>query len=292
MGGIIMIYIIAALGLNLLMGYTGQISLANAAFFGIGAYASAILSAKGGFPFWCSIPFGGMLSGFTGFLLGLPALRLRGHYLALATLGFGEITQLIFIHWEKLTAGPTGLPVPTASFFGFAFNSPRRIYFIIVVVTIFLYWAYRNIIYSRIGRAFMTIRDSEVASESVGVNQGLYKSLSFSLSAFYAGIAGALYAISVGWLDPENFGLWESINHLTFVVVGGMGTAWGAIVGASILTILPELLREFQEYIALMNAVILLIFIVFLPSGLVKILEGLSRWCSRFLRIRHEETAV
>jgi branched-chain amino acid transport system permease protein len=171
------------------------------------------------------------------------------------------------------------MAVPPASFIGFQFNSMTRIYFIILGVTLVLYYAYRNIIYSRVGRAFMTIRDSEVASESVGVNQAFYKSIAFILSAFYAGVAGALYSITVGWLDPENFGLMESINHLTYVIVGGMATLGGPIIGAAAFTILPELLREFKENNALISAFFLLIFIVFLPGGMVKLL---SHWIGKF----------
>lgn len=287
MGSVVMVYVIAALGLNLLMGYTGQISIANAAFFGIGAYASAVLCAKAGFPFWLSIPSAGLISAFVGFLLGMPALRLKGHYLALATIGFGEITQLTLIHWDALTEGPTGMAVPVPSLFGFEFDTAKSIYFIVVVVTVFLFWVYRNIIYSKIGRAFMTIRDSEVASESVGVNQALYKTISFTLSAFYAGIGGALYSLCVGWLDPENFGIWESIAHLTYVVVGGMGTLIGPVIGVAALTILPELLRTFQEYIALINAVFLLIFIIFLPDGMISILE---QWVFRLFKFSAQST--
>ena len=271
MATLICIFILIAVGLNILVGYGGQISLGHAAFFGIGAYTSALLSGKMGIPFWFSMPLGGLVAAGVGFLVGLPALKVSGHYLALVTLAFGEITQLTFIHWERLTGGVTGLHVPLPTFLGFKFSSDLSKYYLTFALTVFLVYCAHNIVNSRIGRTFKSIKGSEIASQAMGVNLSQYKLLAFIISAFYAGIAGGLYAILLAFISPEYFGLFDSILYLMMVVIGGLGSTAGSIIGAIVLGILPELLRRFQDFQDFIYGTILLLSIVFMPRGLIGI---------------------
>ena len=274
MATIICIFVMLAVGLNILVGFSGQISLGHAAFFGIGAYTSALLMRHFGIPFWFSMPIGGVLAAIVGFLVGLPALKVSGHYLALVTLAFGEIIQLILIHWESLTGGFTGIMVPVPTLFGFEFSTDTSKYYLTFAITIFLVHCANNIVESRIGRALRSIKGSEVASQAMGVNLARYKLLAFIISAFYAGVAGGLYGILLAFISPEYFGLFDSILYLMMVVIGGLGSIGGSIVGAVILGILPEALRRFQDYQDFIYGAILLLSIVFMPRGLVGIFIG------------------
>ncbi len=271
------ISIILALGLALLTGFTGQISLGHAAFFGIGAYASALLTSKLAIPFWISCPLGGVLAAFISLGIGLPALRIKGHYLALATLGFGQIIQLILIHWDSLTNGPRGLVVPRPAFGGFRFSSDFTYYYIILIVTIALTWFSWNLLGSRIGRAFISIRDSSVASASLGINLTKYKVLAFLLSSFFAGVAGGLYGPLVKFIDPLGFGLWQSALYLMMIVVGGMASIPGALIGAILLTVLPEILRGFAQYREVIYGVALLLCLIFMPRGIYGLFRDVRR---------------
>jgi branched-chain amino acid transport system permease protein len=288
MATIICLFVILAVGLNILIGFSGQISLGHAAFFGIGAYTSALLMRNLGIPFWFSMPIGGLAAAGVGFIVGLPALKVSGHYLALVTLAFGEIIQLIFIHWESLTGGVTGIMVPLPTFFGFKFSTDLSKYYLTLAVTIFLVYCANNIVKSRIGRAFKSIKGSEVASQAMGVDLARFKLFAFMISAFYAGVAGGLYGILLAFISPEYFGLFDSVLYLMMVVIGGLGSIAGSIVGAVVLGILPEVLRRFQDYQDFIYGAILLFFIVFMPMGLV----GLFKWAKeRFSRLGAMESA-
>jgi branched-chain amino acid transport system permease protein len=281
MATIICIFVILAVGLNILIGFSGQISLGHAAFFGIGAYTSALLMIHLGIPFWFSMPIGGLMAAIVGFFLGLPALKVSGHYLALVTLAFGEIIQLIFIHWESLTNGVIGLMVPLPTFFGFKFSTDLSKYYLTFAVTVFLIYCANNIVRSRIGRAFKSIKGSEVASQAMGVNLARYKLFAFTISAFYAGVAGGLYGILLAFISPEYFGLFDSILYLMMVVIGGLGSIAGSIIGAVVLGILPEVLRRFQDYQDFIYGAILLLSIVFMPRGLIGLFIGTKERLSR-----------
>jgi len=272
---LICIYIILAIGLDFVIGYTGQISLCHAAFFAIGAYTSSILTVDLGFPFWLSMPVGAAFSAVVGFFVGLPALRLAGLYLALVTLGFGEIVQLILINWIPITKGPDGIIVPSPSIFGYSFSSDLRVFYMIIPITVFLIIVGRNLINSKIGRALITVRDDEVAAQSVGISLAQYKTISFSLSAFYAGIGGGLYAATTKFICPTDFSLMTSIEVLAMIVIGGLGTLNGAICGAIFLILLPEILRGIAEYKELAYGFLLLIFLIFMPHGIWGILKNL-----------------
>jgi len=237
------INIIVAIGLNLLVGYTGQISLGHAGFFAIGAYGTVILMAKAHLPFLVALPLAGLGAALLGFLLGLPALRLEGPYLSIATLGFGlTVTQVI--GRLSLFGGRQGLHTPTLSIGPWHLNSDRDFYYLLITITVLLSLAARNIVKTRVGRAFIAIRDADIAAESMGVNLLIYKTLAFALSAFYTGVAGGLYAFVLRFIEPEMFGLLMSIIFLAMVVVGGLGSILGSIAGACLLSWLDLELRN------------------------------------------------
>ncbi len=242
----IAINIIVVIGLNILVGYTGQISLGHAGFFCIGAYGTIILMTKVHFPFLLALPVAALVAAFFGFLLGLPALRLEGPYLAIATLGFGiTITQVI--GRMELFGGRQGLHAPELIIGSWHLNSDRDFYYLLISITVLLTIGARNLMKTKIGRAFIAIRDADIAAETMGVNLVLYKTLSFAVSAFYAGIAGGLYAFVLRFIEPEIFTLMMSIMFLAMVVVGGLGSMMGSITGAVLLSWLDLQLRNIMS---------------------------------------------
>ena len=242
----IAINIIVVTGLNLLVGYTGQISLGHAGFFAIGAYGTVTLMAKAGFPFLLALPCSGLIAAGFGFLLGLPALRLEGPYLAIATLGFGlTITQII--GRIELFGGRDGLHTPDMTIGSWVINTDVEFYFVLITLTIVLLFFMRNLLRTRVGRAFVAIRDADIAAQTMGVNILFYKTLAFAISAFYAGIAGGLYAFVLRFIEPEMFTLMMSILFLAMVVVGGLGSLMGSITGATLLCLLDLKLRNILD---------------------------------------------
>jgi branched-chain amino acid transport system permease protein len=239
----IAINIIVATGLNLLVGYTGQISLGHAGFFAIGAYGTIILMAKAGLPFLLALPSAALIAAGFGFLLGLPSLRLEGPYLAIATLGFGlTITQVI--GRVQLFGGREGLHAPDITIGSWIIDTDKEFYILLITLTIFLLLFMRNLIRTRVGRAFIAIRDADIAASTMGVNILYYKTLAFAVSAFYAGIGGGLYAFVLKFIEPEIFTLMMSIMFLAMVVVGGLGSMMGSIAGATLLCWLDLKLRN------------------------------------------------
>ncbi|MCK4816649.1 branched-chain amino acid ABC transporter permease, partial [bacterium] len=230
--------IILALGLNLLTGYTGQVSLCHAAFLGIGAYSCPLVMIHLHIPYPLALLLSGLIAACAGFLVGLPALRLRGLYLAMVTLGFGEVIHLILHHWQGLTGGPLGLRVPAAKIGPIIFTSDLSLFYLFSSVALALIILARNIIDSKIGRGLRAISYSEVGAQASGIDLAIFKTFSFALSAFYAGIAGGLYCQLLKYLSPDPFGLFDSINYLIMIVVGGMGSIVGSILGGIILSIL------------------------------------------------------
>jgi branched-chain amino acid transport system permease protein len=271
-----MINIIAAVGLNLLTGNSGQISLCHSSFMAIGAYGSTLLTVKFGVPFWAAIPLGAILAAMMGGLLGAPASRLRGIYLALATLGFLQIVQIVIEEFADITGGVRGLIVPKASIAGVRVSEYVR--FLIVLGTCALaIWTARNLLASRVGRELNAVRLSPHAAQALGISVHRVKLAAFALSAAYAGVAGGLQAIMVGFIDPVEFGVSASLRHITFIVVGGMGSVGGSVIGAAVLSALPELLRPVKEYSDIIYTLILLGFLIFLPHGLVTLWYSLLR---------------
>jgi branched-chain amino acid transport system permease protein len=262
---------LVVIGLSLLMGYAGQISLGHAAFYGIGAYATGILTTSYQFSIYSALLVGIILAAALAIIIGIPALRLTGHYLAVATLGIGEIVYIVFNEVIELTGGPSGLSnIPPVRLGGFLFNSSLRFYYLVWGITILILWFSLNIIYSRVGRALRSMHGSETAAGAMGVNLSFLKIQVFVLSAIYASIAGSLYAHFVSFIAPNNFGLMVSIMFLMMGVVGGIHNIWGAILGASLLTFLPEYLRVFDRFDILVYGAILLLILLFMPEGLLE----------------------
>ena len=237
------INVIVAIGLNLLVGYTGQISLGHAGFFAIGAYGTIIIMTKAHFPFLLALPLSALATALFGFLLGLPALRLEGPYLSIATLGFGlTITQVI--GRIEFFGGRQGLHAPDLVIGPWHLDSDKDFYYLLIIITILLTLAARNLIKTKVGRAFIAIRDADIAAEAMGVNLMYYKTLAFAISAFYTGLAGGLYAFVLRFIEPQIFTLLMSILFLAMVVVGGLGSIFGSIAGACLLSWLDLQLRN------------------------------------------------
>jgi branched-chain amino acid transport system permease protein len=272
------INLIITMGLSLLMGYAGQISLGQAAFYGIGAYTSGILTTKLGLPIIASFPLSILLTVLVAFVVGFPSLKLRGHYLAMATLGLGEIVYIVFNELMSLTGGPSGFGnIPLIRIFGIELNNDLRYYiFVWAIVSAILFFSL-NIIESRIGRALRAIHREEWTASTIGVNTSRLKLSIFVLSAGYAGLAGFLYAHFITFLSPGSFGLGFSVLLVTMVAVGGMDNIWGAFIGTAVLTILPEYLRFFHDFDILIYGVILMAIMIVRPEGLYGIKIPLKR---------------
>lgn len=292
----IMIFIginaIIVMGLSLLMGYAGQISLGHAAFFGIGAYCSGVLTVKFGFSVLTAFISGILLSGVMAMAVAVPILKLKGHYLAVATLGFGEIIFIVFNEFLEITGGPSGLSgIPYLDFLGYSFKEGTRYFYLVWTIAILLLIFSLNVIYSRVGRALRAIHGSDVAAAAMGVNVSWFKVQVFVLSAVYASIAGSLYAHFITFISPPTFGLFASILLLMMVVVGGGGESlWGALLGAGIITILPEYLRPFKDFDVLVYGIILMAILLFMPEGLLKGLTVLVKWMRK--KIVSRETVI
>jgi branched-chain amino acid transport system permease protein len=263
------INIIITTGLSLLMGYAGQISLGQAAFYGIGAYTTGILTTRLNLPLIFSFPLCVLLTVFIAFVVGIPSLKLRGHYLAMATLGLGEIVHIVFNELMSLTGGPSGFGnIPVMNIFGIELDSDFKYYiFVWAVVSLILYLSL-NIINSRIGRALKAIHKEELTASTLGVHTSRLKLYIFVVGAGYAGIAGFLYAHYITFLSPGSFSLGFSILLVTMVAIGGMDSIWGAIIGTTVLTILPEYLRFFHDFDILIYGVILMAIMMLRPEGL------------------------
>ncbi len=272
---LVMIYIILALGLNLLIGYAGQLAFANAAMFGIGAYGCGLLQVKLGMPFWVAAPSGAVIAMAIGMLMAFPALRLSGIYLALATLAFAQATQWVMLHWERVTFGAGGFPLEPIDFSPLPISPAVGTFYITWAVTLgllmFAWFAMR----SRIGRAFVAMRDGEIAAQALGINLLKYKAIAFALSGFYAGAAGALFVPILDFVSPESFDLFQMILHKAMVVVGGLGSIMGSVIGATLLVFLLEVLRDFKSTQEIAYGALLLGFVLFQPAGLVTFIK---RW--------------
>lgn len=252
------IYIIAALGLNLITGVTGQFSFGHAAFLAIGAYGAAILTVKYQVPFYGALLAGGLLAAVAGIIIGFPALRLTGDYLGIVTLGFAEIIRVVFLNL-KITGGALGLS-------GIARESNAVLVYILVIITVIVMYALQN---SRFGRALIAVRDDEIAAEAMGVNTSAYKIKAFAIGCFFAGIAGGLYAHLLQYLNPSDFGFAKSFELLCFVVLGGLGSIPGVLLGTTILTLAPEMLRALSDYRMLIYGALMVIMMIFRPNGLL-----------------------
>ncbi len=237
------IAVIGAVGLNILTGFTGQISLGNAAFLAVGGYATAALAGKAGLPFPLVIPLAGLVTALVGMVFGVPSLRLKGLYLAMATLAAHFLVEFTVTHWDSMTGGVNGITTPAAQLFGFAFDNDRRLFYVIMPVAIGLLLFAKNLFRTKVGKAFVAIRDQDISAEVMGVNVYRYKLLSFGISSFYVGVAGSLLAYQARIISPENFPITVAIDYLGMIIIGGMGSILGSIFGAVFITLLPEVLR-------------------------------------------------
>jgi branched-chain amino acid transport system permease protein len=272
------IHTMLAVALNLLMGYAGQISLGHAAFFGIGAYISGIFTTRFGIDPWLVIIMAALCAAAIAFAMGFPILRLKGHYLAMATLGFGIIIYIIFNETVNWTGGPSGLSgIPNLKIGELVFDNDFHNYYLVWIITICVMLLSINLSQSRIGRALRAVHDSEIAARVMGINAWVLKVQIFTVSAFISAIAGSLYAHTMTFIAPASFGFNFSVELVTMVVVGGLGSIYGSFLGAAILTTLPEFLRVFEDFDIIIYGLMLIVITMFMPGGLISGLQLLSQ---------------
>jgi len=294
---IVAIAIVGALGLNILVGYTGQISIGHAAFMSVGAYTAANLATKLDWPFWLTLPAGGLMAAAIGLIVGLPSLRVKGLYLAIATLAAQFIIEWVINHTPAISGGvQASIDVPRPSIFGYEMNTQGRLYFFLIIICAIFIAATLNLVRSRIGRAFIAIRDQDIAAEIIGINVYRYKLLAFAISSFYAGVAGVMYTYYLGIANYEMFQLPISIDYLAMIIIGGLGSVLGSIFGAIFITLLPIVVRVFMEtvgvyfvegvylaqVIAQMRLVLfgglIIFFLVVEPEGLAKLWQNIRNY--------------
>lgn len=271
------IYALVSLGLNLLMGYTGQIAAGHAGFLALGAYFTAIV----GIHFvWLPCPvvllLAGIFSGMVGFLLGIPILRLKGFYIAMATLAFGVVVSEVILQWSSLTGGDDGLGVPIASIAGFEFDSDYKLFYLIIPVTIVMTLLAKNLVNGYIGRAFIALRESDIAAQTIGIDLAKYKTIAFAISAFYTGVAGGLFAYLITFLSPDAFTIELSVDFIAMIVIGGMGSILGSIIGAVILTGMQQILAGLLDLQVFIFGLSLIVFMIFMPRGISGMLYDLK----------------
>ena len=288
----VLIYAIVGLGLMLLAGFTGQFSLGHAAFLGVGAYTQAVLTGMG-WPFFLSLACAAGVSAAVGVVVGLPALRVKGIYLGMATLSFGFIVEEVFARWESVTGGNAGKHLVPPQIWGYSFESTESFYFLCLVITVVCTLAILNILRSPTGRAFVAIRDSEISAQSLGIHLAHYKTLSFSLSAAFAGIGGALYAHKLQFISPDQFNILQSIDLLLMIVIGGLGSVHGAFLGAIFLISMPQLISLGKDWLpdsigqspglqAVVYGAVLIAFVLFEPMGLYGRWLKVRTWLQMF----------
>lgn len=272
---LVVVYALVAVGFNIVLGYLGQLAFANVAFFGIGAYALGILMERGGLPFSFALLPSALLGGLAGLIVGLPALRLKNYYLAIVTLVFGELMRWAYIHGDALTHGSSGLGLPPATILGIAIDTEIKKFYVLLCVTAAALWATRNILSSRIGRAWIAIRENEMAAASLGFSPALYKVAAFGWSGFLSALAGALFALLLGRIAPESFSLHQLLLQFAIVMIGGLGSIMGSLLGAVLLTAAPEILRNFPGLEEIVFSLLLVVVLLFMPRGLYGLAVGL-----------------
>jgi branched-chain amino acid transport system permease protein len=279
----IVIASIGAVGINILTGFTGQISLGQGAFLGVGAYTSAYITAKLGLSFWVGVPAAGVVTALCGMVFGIPSLRLKGLYLAIATLASQFILEWIFVRWESVTGGSYGITIPRPSIAGFTFASDHSYYYIVLLIAAAMILFATNLMRTKTGRAFMAVRDHYISAEIMGISLYKYRLLSFGISSFYAGVAGALFGHSLKFVTSEQFNIEISVIYLAMIIIGGLGSVIGSIYGAVFMILLPKLLSVVTEMIGAdfpsiarlaiafehgIFGLIIILFLIFEPDGL------------------------
>ncbi|RQW78167.1 MAG: branched-chain amino acid ABC transporter permease [Geobacter sp.] len=281
------IAIIGAIGLNILTGFTGLISLGNAAFMAIGAFSAGFLGTRFGLPFYLCIPLAGLIAALLGMVIGIPSLRIKGLYLAMATLAAHFIVEFVVVKWESVTGGVSGLTIPAPKLGTFTLDNDKKIFYLIYVVVIAVVFFSRNLFRTKPGKAFIAIRDQAISAEVMGVNLLKYKLLSFGISSFFVGVAGALTAYQAKIISPETFPITVAIDYLGMIIIGGLGSIIGSIFGAIFITMLPEILRlvttslsaSFPELVTVFSSlkdlvfgILVITFLMFEPAGIA------ARW--------------
>ncbi|MBN2546617.1 MAG: branched-chain amino acid ABC transporter permease [Spirochaetes bacterium] len=268
-----LIYVMLGLGLNIVVGLGGLLNLGYVAFYAVGAYSYALLNKHFGINFWIALPIGALFSMLFGLIIGFPVLRLRGDYLAIVTLAFGEIVRIVLENWNEFSFGPSGISgIPRPGLFGLKMNLMQNsilIYFIMIVLTAITVFVVNRLENSRLGRTWVAMREDEIACQTMGINVTKAKLTAFALGALWAGLAGVMFAAKTTFINPASFTIWESIIILCIVVLGGMGSILGVIIASFILIILPESLRFFSDYRMLVFGAILVVMMIFRPGGII-----------------------
>jgi branched-chain amino acid transport system permease protein len=279
---------ISAIGLNILIGYTGQISLGHGAFFGVGAYSAAILATRINLPLWLNVPSAGFITSIVGTVFGLPSARLKHLYLTIATLAGQFILQYLFVHWKDMTNGPEGIIIPRGKILGLELKDDRSFFWVIFICFVVMTWMAVNLMRTRYGRAFTAIRDNDRAAEGMGIPIFPYKLLSFAISSFYAGLAGGLWANYIGSITPEPFTLLLSVEYIAMIIIGGLGSIPGSVFGSIFIIGLNEILSELTKFFMNIGSftgvsitvaplrefvfgLAIVIFIIFEPKGLAEL---------------------
>ncbi|MFH1154874.1 MAG: branched-chain amino acid ABC transporter permease [Pseudomonadota bacterium] len=293
MANLIGITIIGAVGLNILTGFAGQISLGHAAFIGVGGYTAAILSTRFNLPLLVCLPLSGLMSAAFGIIVGGPSLRLKGMYLCIATLSAQLILEFVFVHWESMTGGIRGMNLPPPHIFGIALDNDFNYYFLTLFMVIVCVTAARNLFRTRVGRAFIAIRDRDISAELMGINLPRYKTYAFAISSFMAGLSGCLWVNFLKSVTPEHFPLLESIRYLAMIIVGGMGSILGSILGAIFMTVVPEVIKTGLGFLVsvfptamsflfpcqqVIFGLLIVIFLVVEPHGLAEIWRRIKNY--------------
>ena len=277
-----MLYVVLGLGLNIVVGLAGLLNLGYAAFYAIGAYAYALLNYHYGIGFWTALPIGGLLAALFGLLLGFPVLRLRGDYLAIVTLGFGEIIRIVLENWTAFSFGPSGIAnIPRPGLFGVELDlrgATIYVYFLAMALCLLAAFSFQRLRDSRIGRALMALREDEMACEAMGVDKTRMKLTAFAFGAFWAGLAGVVFASKTTFVNPASFTFLESAMILAIVILGGMGSILGVVIGAFLLILLPEYLRAFSGYRMLLFGLAMVVMMIFRPQGIVSGTRQQYRW--------------
>jgi len=287
------IFAILALSLDVSMGYLGELPLGHAAFFGLGAYASALLALKLHLPFWLTLPLSGLFTGIMGLLIGIPSFRLKGPYFAIVTLGFAQIVYLIVTNWVSFTRGPMGItqiPAPVIKlpyFSTFTFATEFSYYYIVYGTVLFSIFVTEKLINSRTGRAILAIRENEPLALSIGIQSYYFKLIAFGVGTMLAGMGGSVYAHYFRVITPDLVGVYYMVNALMMVMVGGVGSIGGALLGAFIFTVIPETLRIVEDLRLIIFGGILLVSIIYLPKGVIRGLEALISVCLTRIRSKN-----
>jgi len=282
-GIFLLMYVALSSSLNIVLGLAGQPSLAHATFLGVGAYAAALAALRLHWPYWVNLGFGGVTAALLGLIVGLPSVRVRGHHLAIVTIGFAQIVRLIEINWDRLTSGPMGLPgIPTATIASRPFGRIGFYYLFLLIAGATLFVVNR-ISRSRIGRALAAVRDDEMAAEALGVDTRYYKVYAFVISTFWAGVCGAAYAHYMTFVSPDSFTQADSTTILCMVILGGSGTLFGPVIGASVLALAPELLRFASGYRYMLVGLVMVVAVIARQSGFDRLWKRTAAMLGRLL---------